>query len=205
MTCRLASGALALCLLAGAGDLNGQACLGGVSSRGAVLGTHVTGHWPADTTYTMSTYGVDGTLVQGLSHSIGAGAYTGNVSRADGEHSVHGLDLRYSRSMIESYLQQQVVCLSVGAGLARANLPDPVMEFGVPFALSFGIALGTDRIALTPYGLIGGRLVIRDGVGGRPDSAFGLSLRLGPLHSTAALHHNFESPHRLVMGLGAAF
>jgi hypothetical protein len=205
MTCRLASGALALCMLAGASDLSAQACLGGVSNGVAVLGTHVTGHWPADTTYTMSTYGVEGTLVQGLSHSIGAGVYTGDVSRADGEHSLHGVDLRYSRSLIESYLQQQVVCLSVGAGLARADLPDPVTEFGIPLALSFGIALGTDRIAVTPYGLIGGRLVLRDGVGGRADSAFGLSLRLGPIHSTAALHHNFESPHRLVMGVGAAF
>jgi hypothetical protein len=185
--------------------LDAQACRGFATNHTTVAPTMLRGDWAGTAGVTFDAYG--GVVSRPLSDRYNAGfsGYGATVFAMDGtEPTAWAGEALVSRSMVDSYLNQQVVCLN--AGIAAQGVDQDDVEFAVPASLSFGVEMDGGRFSLTPHGLVGARFVLDDGVDPRLDVGFGLALRFGPVVTGAALYkQGHRDQQRGVLHAGIRF
>jgi hypothetical protein len=166
--------------------LDAQACRGFATHGTTVAPTMLRGDWAGIAATTFDAYGAVVSRPLGDRYNAGFSGYSATVFTMDGsEPTAWAGEALVSRSMVDSYLNQQVVCFN--AGLAAQGLDQADVELAVPASVSFGVEMDGGRFSITPHGLVGARFVLDDGVDPRLDVGFGLALRVGPIVTGAAL------------------
>lgn len=166
--------------------LDAQACRGFMSNGTTVAPTMLRGDWAGTAEVTFDAYGAVVSRALGDRYNAGFSGYSATVYSTDGsEPTAWAGEALISRSMVDSYVNQQVVCLN--AGIAAQGVDQQDVELAVPASLSFGVEMDGGRFSVTPHGLVGARFVFNNGVDSRLDVGFGLALRVGPIVTGAAL------------------
>lgn len=205
----LAVFAIAILLLS-PGILDAQACRGFATTGINVAPVMVRGDWAGMAGATFDAYGAVASRSLGDHYNGGVSFFGGKVSPLDGSldgalegtrPSAWGGEVTLSRSMVDTYLNQQVVCLN--AGVAAQSLDGIDTELAVPATLSFGLELDGGWFGFTPHGLVGSRFVFDDGVSPRLEVGVGLTARVGPVIGGASLIKQGErDQQRGVLHLG---
>jgi hypothetical protein len=142
--------------------LDAQACRGFATNRTTVAPTVFRGDWAG---IAATIFGAFGALVSrplGDRYNAGFSGYSATVYTTDGnEPTAWAGEALVSRSMVDSYLNQQVVCLT--AGIAAQGLDQEDVELAVAASVSFGVEMDGGRFSITPHGLVGARFVLDDG------------------------------------------
>ncbi len=176
---------LAALLLAPA-VLDAQACRGFSTQGTNMAPTMVRGDWAGSAGVTFDAYGGVVSRSVGEKYNGGVSFFSGTATLGDGtEPGAWGAETVLSRSMVETYLNQQVVCVNLGVAAQDLDVDD--VQLAVPASLSFGIELDGGWFSLTPHGLAGARFVIDDGVDPRLDVGFGMTVRMGPVTTGASV------------------
>jgi hypothetical protein len=167
--------------------LDAQACRGFATNGTTLAPTMLRGDWAGPAGVTFDAYGAVMSRSLGDRYNAGFSGYSATVYSTDGSQpTAWAGEALVSRSMVDSYVNQQVVCLN--AGIAAQGVDQEDVELAVPTSVSFGVEMDGGLFSITPHGLVGARFIIADGVDPRLDVGFGLALRVGPVVTGAALY-----------------